>query len=247
MEGFRPIRRLILRADEGVRLPAVAERACEAGSTVTPGALARKVLGKRGFHAVAVYYRRIFVDLDKVAEAVSEHVPAGAHVLDIGGGDGAPLNYLLARRPDLRVTMIDLAATIGGAIEPAFASRVEIFPRTSIRDYAAKGAAPPQAVLISDVLHHVPPADRAQFFADLHDVATRAGSPRIIVKDVEPVGVRAWLSYAADRYVSGDHDVSLISRAGLRALVERQFGPTVTTETMLYQRDAPNYALVFGA
>jgi cyclopropane fatty-acyl-phospholipid synthase-like methyltransferase len=213
---------------------------------VTPGALARKVLGKRGFHAVAAYYRGIFGDLAKVADAVSEHVPPGAHVLDIGGGDGAPLNYLLALRPDIRVTMIDLAATIGGAIEPVHASRVEIFPQTSIRDYLATGGVPPQAVLISDVLHHVPEAQRASFFADLHDVATYAGGVCLIVKDVEPKGFRAWLSYVADRYISGDRTVSLISQAELCALVEREFGPTAPTKTTLYQRDAPNYALVFG-
>ena len=62
------------------------------------GSVVRRVLGPRLAHSVGCWYRSLFVDLDIVADCIAAAIPAGAHVLDVGGGDGVPLNFLLDRR-----------------------------------------------------------------------------------------------------------------------------------------------------
>jgi 2-polyprenyl-3-methyl-5-hydroxy-6-metoxy-1,4-benzoquinol methylase len=195
------------------------------------------------FRRVGRAYRSIFVNLDRVARTSAQFIPTGAFVLDIGGGDGEPLNHLLALRSDIRVAMIDLSPNIGGFIEDAFRSRVTVLPGTSIRTYIASGARQPDVVLISDVLHHVPLDDRDAFMSDLRDLAGAKPDATIIIKDVEPGGVRSTLGYLADRFISGDPGVSLISRRELEAHLTAMFeGPTI--HTPLYDLDPPNYALV---
>src|SRR5688572_8716954 len=99
------------------------------------GPTARRVLGPHLFQYASHVYRSIFVDLELVAKTMSHHLPPQAHLVDVGGGDGAPLNPLLDVRPDVSVTMIDLAKNIGGGVEPRHAGRVRMLPGTSLRDY----------------------------------------------------------------------------------------------------------------
>jgi 16S rRNA G527 N7-methylase RsmG len=77
------------------------------------GQAIRRLLGPRLARFAGRCYRAIFVDLAKEAAALSTAIPRDAQVLDVGGGDGEPLNHLLALRPDLRVTTIDPGAVIG--------------------------------------------------------------------------------------------------------------------------------------
>lgn len=210
------------------------------------GAFARKVLGPV-FPRVASLYRSIFVDIAKVATALEGHIPIGAHVLDVGGGDGAILARLLAERGDLRVTMIDLAGSLGQFIPESLLSRVTRLPRTSMRQYAASSARRTDCVIISDVVHHVPHRERATFFDDLADLVRQQGTKQIIVKDIEPGFARSRLSLLADRYVSGDRTVSLVSRNDVIAHMKRVLGDGIAvTETSLFATDCPNYALSFS-
>jgi hypothetical protein len=68
---------------------------------------------------------------------------------------------------------------------------------------------------------------------------------RIIVKDVEPGSWRAQLGYWSDRYITGDLDVSPISREHLTRLFEEAFGPLRRENTNLFEADRPNYAIAF--
>ena len=81
---------------------------------MTPGKLARKILGRYTV-PVGQVYRRIFVDLGTIAKQFDGAIPRNAHILDIGGGDGALIEFLLERRPDLTVTMCDRAPSIGSS------------------------------------------------------------------------------------------------------------------------------------
>lgn len=74
--------------------------------------LFRKGLGKK-FFKLAIIYRSFFVNLGLVASAVSEFIPSSALVIDIGGGDGMLLNWLLQSRKDICVNMLDIANNIG--------------------------------------------------------------------------------------------------------------------------------------
>ncbi|MGH7745799.1 MAG: class I SAM-dependent methyltransferase [Candidatus Dormibacteria bacterium] len=212
------------------------------------GPIARRVLGKRLFHRISPHYRRIFVDLSEVARTLDDHIPVGAHVLDVGGGDGACLNALLERRTDLSATLIDLSPTIGDSLAIDIRLRVKLLPKTSMRRFLADPERSRfQVVLISDVLHHVPSSDRAEFFSDLHHLIDSASPAILVVKDVETFGLRANWSFLADRYISGDRNVRLLSRQEVIGHVQTHCDARTVVETALYETDAPNYSLVFAA
>jgi hypothetical protein len=209
------------------------------------GATLRRVLGARLARRVGRWYRGIFVDLAKEAAALAAVIPRNAHLLDIGGGDGEPLNHLLAMRPDLRVTTLDPGPVVGQWIDECFNGRVTRLARTSLEEYLARGRPDPDAVLIADVLHHIPNANRAGFLSTLRVLLERVPQIRIIVKDVEPGFWRARLGYWSDRYITRDLGVSPISREHLRRLLEEAFGPLRCENTNLFEADRPNYAIAF--
>ena len=77
------------------------------------GPTIRRLLPAKAELVAARLYRRIFVDLKKVAMTLAGSLQRDARLLDIGGGDGDLLNHLLSARSDIRVDMVDIAGTIG--------------------------------------------------------------------------------------------------------------------------------------
>jgi hypothetical protein len=210
------------------------------------GQILRGLLGDRGSRLVGRAYRRLFVDLSKVAEILACEIPKGAHVLDIGGGDGEHLNHLLDVRPDLRVTTIDVAASVGTWIEARHAARVVCMPATDLRRYVALDCPAPDALLISDVVHHIPREQRAAFFAEIAGRLERWPGLRVIIKDVQPGHLRSTLGYLSDRFVTGDDNVSPVPREEIVEMMQHSNQTIHWTETPLFTRDSPNYALVFS-
>lgn len=207
----------------------------------------RILLGDRAFRAVGRAYRAVFVDLNREIATIAAEIPPHAHVLDVGGGDGEPLDRLLALRPDIRVTTIDVSPSVGAWISEAHASRVVRIPSTTLERYLTSGAPIPDVLLACDVVHHIPRAVRAAFFAAVAVVFERNGGLRFIVKDVEPGHWRATLGYFSDRYVTGDRTVSPVSRADLVVAITGSRPGLHWRETGLFNADPPNYALVFEA
>jgi hypothetical protein len=208
------------------------------------GGLARAILGTRLFPIFGSWYRAVFVDLEKVVDSLPPF-PPGSHVLDIGGGDGEMINILLARHPDLDITMIDRNPRLGLFLTPESRKRVRLRPSTSLQDYAAAQHEPPDLVMVSDVIHHVPVESRSSFFADLRLVVADRPTT-LVVKDVQPGSFRSSLSLWADWYVSGDRQVRLVGRDEVITLVKAAF-PTATVQpTRLFDVDPPNYSLVFA-
>jgi cyclopropane fatty-acyl-phospholipid synthase-like methyltransferase len=186
----------------------------------------------------------VFVDLEKVAEEMGS-LADQARVLDVGGGDGALLNLLLERSPNATVTLVDASPGVGGQISPCYRDRVNILGGTTLADYAASNPEPPDVVLVSDVMHHVPPSERLGFFTDLKRVLR--GSPFVLIfKDMEPGHFRTTLGGWADRYISGDRKVEFISGKATTALVKQVFSGVQCRETALFVRDRPNYCLIFS-
>jgi hypothetical protein len=209
------------------------------------GAVIRNLLGARLARHAGRWYRSIFVDLAKEAEAIDAAIPRNARLLDIGGGDGEPLNHLLSRRPDIYVTTIDPAPVVGQWIEARFEKRVTRMPRTSLTEYLGRGWADPDAVLIADVLHHIPGAARPDFMNSIGLLLQRVPHLTVVVKDVEPGHWRARLGFWSDRYVTGDLGVNPISRHNLSLLFQEALGPLHREDTNLFESDAPNYAVTF--
>jgi hypothetical protein len=97
--------------------------------------LARAVLGDRLFPVLGRRYRALFVDLEKVVSCLPSF-PPGAHVLDIGGGDGEMMNRILELHPEIDVTMLDSSPRLGAFLKPELRSRVRLLPSTTLAAYA---------------------------------------------------------------------------------------------------------------
>ena len=206
----------------------------------------RTLLGDRYARVAGRAYRGLFVDMEKATSTIAAQIPSNAHVLDVGGGDGEPLNHLLAQRPDIRVSTIDVSLSVGQWIDDVHLSRVERLPGMRLQDYEASRRSAPDVLLISDVLHHIPIAERDAFLRCAIGMWDRNPELRIIVKDVEPGHYRATLGFLSDRYVTGDRFVSMISRNDLKASMGRASPGLRCFETTLFSIDKPNYALVFS-
>jgi hypothetical protein len=212
---------------------------------VAVGPAIRRLLGPRQARRAGRWYRGIFVDLSKEAAALASAIPRGAHLLDVGGGDGEPLNHLLALRADLRITTLDTGPVVGQWLESRFAAQVARLPGMSLEEYVAQRRPDPDVVLIADVLHHVPESSRPVFLHSVAVLLERVPALRIVVKDVEPGSWRALLGYWSDRYVTGDRQVSPISRERLARLLVDTLGPLRHEHTNLFDVDRPNYAVAF--
>ena len=200
---------------------------------LAPGPFARRILG-RHFEPFANAYRRIFVNLEKIVDVFDRELPRGARILDIGGGDGALVERLLRRRPDLAVTMCDRAPAIGSFLSDRNRAKVKTLPATDFTDVG--GAF--DFVTISDVIHHVPVDQREGFFEALAESCRRWSCRGIILKDIEPRGVRARLSLLADRHITGDRHVVLFSRSDFADVARRHFPGARRVSAM---PDWPNY------
>ena len=209
------------------------------------GPTVRRLLGPRLEPIISRQYRAIFVDLSALATAIAHWIPVNARLLDIGGGDGEALNYLLGRRPDITVTTLDTASVVGQRIASKFQKRVLRLPGTTLADYLERGAPDPHAVLLSDVMHHVVPSDRPALLHGLATLLDRIANLKVIIKDIEPGSWRASLARWTDYYITGDKGVSPIARDELVKLFTNELGPIRFDESDLYTIDSPNYAIAF--
>jgi hypothetical protein len=209
------------------------------------GPLIRRILRPRLARRAGEYYRAIYVDLAKAAEALATVIPRDAHLLDVGGGDGQPINHLLSVRPDLTITTLDPAPVVGQWIDARYDGHVKRLPRTSLAEFVAGPHVHADVILIADVMHHIPESGRDEFLDSVGVLLERVPNIRIIVKDVEPAHWRALLGFWSDRYVTGDRNVSLISRDDVTRLFEQVLGPLHRQDTDLFKKDRPNYAIVF--
>jgi len=194
------------------------------------------------FNLLGEPYRAIFVDLRKVVTDLANALPADAHCLDVGGGDGAVANRLLQRRPDISLTVIDPGPNLGGFIDPAYMGRCEMRAGLALSDMV-QNVEPFDVVMLNDVVHHVPVEARHDFFADLAALCRRSGCTRLLIKDIEPGGLRALMALLSDIYITGECQVVQISAGQMRAQLEAAFGPGTELNFHMSMPDTPNYLL----
>jgi len=204
----------------------------------SPGQIARRLLGP-AFKPVGDIYRRLFVNLERIVDELERELPKGANILDIGGGDGALIDRLLDRRPDIAVTMCDIAPTVGAFLSDAHRDQVTQLPATDFADVEGRF----DVVMITDVMHHVPVGEREGFFAALAASCERWGARRLFFKDVEPGHVRSTMSLLADWYITGDRHVVLFPRAAFGDMARRHF-PSATRRSAM--PDRPNYCEILS-
>ena len=209
------------------------------------GKVVRIILGDQ-FKTIGRLYRSLFVNLRQVSISISPYIPINSLVLDIGGGDGEPLNYLLSLREDLNVIIIDPSNSIGSFIEDIYSSRVQLLPGVSITEYLKIASQIPDVILLSDVIHHIPINSRNIFFSELKEIIVNSQKNiKLIIKDIEPGSFRSKLSMFSDRFISGDQNVSLIKHNRLKTILFDLFKTSITIEdTNLFEVDRTNYAIV---
>lgn len=213
---------------------------------MTLGKLFRKLLGPKYFGYAGKAYRRIFVDLEKVAQSLPE-MPPGSRLLDIGGGDGALINAIRKRFPAIKISMIDISDSIGHMIDEKYKNSIEFLPSTSMAQFKERRSHGPSGIdfiLISDVVHHVAPEKRVHFFSDLAKLIGE--NTAVIIKDIEPGHFISKLSYWADKYISGDRTVALTCKTELIKLMAENFPAIHYYESDLFRRNKPNFSLVFS-
>ena len=141
-------------------------------------------------HGRFVYPRRIA----RLAEELARAVPPGAHVLDVGSGDGAVAIALMRIRPDVRVDGVD----------------VLIRPETAIPTQQFDGRTLPHAddsfdvAMLVDVVHHA--AEPLRLLGEARRVARRG----LVLKDHLLEGPLAeWTLRLMDRTGNARHGVAL--------------------------------------
>ena len=170
--------------------------------------------------ALRAWHGAVFSHPAAVA-ACLPRLPDHASILALTADDGALLDLLVRRQPTLR----------------------PLQPEAVFADESIGGPAPrPDVVLLADVLHHVPPAERAACLARLRERA--APDALFIVKEFAPGGVRSRLGWLADRALSGEA-VRFLTPPELRRLAVRALPGRAAFWTPLFDTAAPNYCLLF--
>ena len=160
-------------------------------------------------------YRSMFVSITSLGEELAR-VPFGPRVLEVGVGDGMVAAQILSRRTDATVLGIDLAENPGGLFE-GDRSRVT-FRTISTSELLAERPKPFDAIVIADVLHHVPVGARAGLLADVD--ALLADDGILIVKEsVVMKSIGYWMGHFSDYWITGDKNVSYLRETDLRQLV----------------------------
>jgi len=178
------------------------------------GAAVRHRLGRFEIPA-ANAYRAVFINLGVLAERIATVVPA-KRILEVGCGDGSLATQLLRVYPEAEYLGIDIAPTAGRLCrgDPDRAC----FQTMTVQQLAAQRPEPYDLVLLVDVVHHVPVGHRDEVLRSSADLVRPGGF--LMVKEFERnAGPYYWLTYAADRYVTGDKGVSFLTLPEVGAMV----------------------------
>jgi 2-polyprenyl-3-methyl-5-hydroxy-6-metoxy-1,4-benzoquinol methylase len=191
-----------------------------------PGPLIRRLFGpyERG---IAESYRRIFVDLDKLAALMSAWVPQAQKILEVGCGEGAMTERIARIYPTAAVTAIDISPNVGRLFRGAASSVA--FSQQTVEDVACREPASFDLVVLADVIHHVPADARRSLLCAIDQALAPNGS--LIFKDwVVSTSPIHWLCAMSERYVTGD-DVSYCTMGDIDALLTDIFGPGTIRKT----------------
>jgi 2-polyprenyl-3-methyl-5-hydroxy-6-metoxy-1,4-benzoquinol methylase len=169
---------------------------------------------------IAELYRRLFVDLDDLAERMAEWVTEPQRILEIGCGEGAMTERLARTYANSMITAIDITPRVGRLFS-GDAARV-VFRCETADDLAEREQSSFDLIVLCDVMHHVPlPARRG-----LLSTARRLLAPEgtLVFNDWLPSATPIhWVCDKADRCITGD-DVRYATVEDTRALLADIWG-----------------------
>jgi len=171
-------------------------------------------------HWVSETYRRIFIDLDDFAELLRNWVPQAQRILEVGCGEGAMTERIAKIYPQAHVTAIDITPKVGRLFRGPTSNVT--FSQETVENVAVREPGSFDLVVLSDVLHHVPPAARESLMNAIAQAMTPGGS--LVFKDwVISSSPIHWLCDTSDRYLTGD-DVAYFTMDSINTLLIRSFG-----------------------
>jgi 2-polyprenyl-3-methyl-5-hydroxy-6-metoxy-1,4-benzoquinol methylase len=184
-----------------------------------PGPYIRRLFGKHE-HRVGEIYRSMFIDIDAFVDMMRHWNPNATRILEVGCGEGAVTERIAERYPHALITAIDISSRVGRLFLGSH-ERVK-FLNCSVEDIVSSEREKYDLIVLSDVVHHVPPPLRQGLLNSIRAAMAPQGS--FVFKDWErnfsPIH---WMSYAADRWLTGDR-ISYMSRSEMRDFLTRTFG-----------------------
>jgi 2-polyprenyl-6-hydroxyphenyl methylase/3-demethylubiquinone-9 3-methyltransferase len=160
-------------------------------------------------------FRGMFLNLTSLAAHIGRAAPA-QRILEVGCGDGLFAQRLAAVYPQARYLGIDVVDSAGRLFrgDPRWAT----FRNITVQDLHAETPEPFDLVLFADVLHHVPLDIRTEVLRSAAELVRPGG--HLVVKEFERNrGPYYHLTFAADRYLSGDRDVRFMTLPELTEMV----------------------------
>ncbi len=205
------------------------------------GSVSRILLGHKLFKVAGTMYRRIFFNAKDFVDC-TQHLFSKGQCIDIGGGDGFLANRLLAHHHLLTVTLVDPSRNCGTWVGKEFHTRFNFHPNMTTYDLLPEMAGKYDSALLADVVHHVTPAHRSELITQALELLKPGGS--LLIKEIEPKGLRAKLAYLADVYISKDPVVNFISQHDLVNFIRStlKMGYEIKPNN-LGAKDFPNYAI----
>lgn len=174
----------------------------------------RRILGPLT-DPVARLYRSYYIDLDSLARTLSR-LPDVDRILEIGCGDGHLAEAMARECGNAFLLGIDIAQS-PGALYSGRPEGVE-FRQAPAESLLGEGNPVFDLVVLSDVLHHVPPSERGDLLDTAWALASDGGY--LVVKDwVSTFNLATLLAYLSDRYITGDRPVFFGDRAEFLDLI----------------------------
>ena len=133
-------------------------------------------------------------------------------IVDFGCGTGTNARQIQARWPQARVFGLDISAESLAVARARGASAGPSF--LTPEEYRGAGAAPAAWVNLNGVLHHVPPAERADLLRGLHDLLRPGGALTAFENNPWNPGARWVMSR-----IPFDRDARMVGPAALRAML----------------------------
>lgn len=184
-----------------------------------PGPLIRRMFGPFE-HQLSELYRSMYIDIDALVQTIVKWHPSATNILEVGCGEGQVTERLSVAYPDAKITAIDITSRVGRLYRGS-RDRVR-FRNCDVQNLAVAEPGCYDLVVMSDVLHHVPPQYRQSLIAGIRTTLTVDGS--FVFKDWE----KNWslihgLCYASDRWLTGD-SIEFMTRQEMKSMLVESFG-----------------------
>lgn len=192
---------------------------------MSAGAAIRRLCGPYE-HRIASLYRNLYFDLDRCVEVVSDWSPAPSRILEVGCGEGAMTEALARAFPQSAITAIDITPRLG-RLYRGERDRVR-FLQTGVGELAEREPGAFDLVILADVLHHVPLAERSSLLEAIRAALSPSGT--LVLKEWERRATPIhWLCYGSDRWLTGDR-IAYLKASEARNLLGATFGLAAVTD-----------------